>query len=88
MEHYFQAQKFAGTEYEERVRRARTPADAKSLGRNRSFPLREDWDEEIVENAPGDYYWGSGADGTGKNKLGKLLMDIRAMLRAPVQNSR
>lgn len=39
-------------------------------------------DEEIVENACGDDYWGCGADGTGKNMLGKILMETRAILRA------
>ena len=38
-------------------------------------------DEEIVENAPKDYYWGCGSDGTGKNMLGKILMETRAILR-------
>ncbi len=38
-------------------------------------------DEEIVENAPGDYYWGCGADGTGKNVLGQILMETRSILR-------
>jgi N-glycosidase YbiA len=37
-------------------------------------------DEEIVENAPGDYYWGGGADGSGQNKLGQTLMLVRALL--------
>ena len=37
-------------------------------------------DEEIVENAPGDRYWGAGPDGTGKNMLGKILMETRAIL--------
>ncbi len=27
-------------------------------------------DAVIVENAPSDYYWGCGADGSGQNKLG------------------
>ena len=39
-------------------------------------------EEEIVENAPGDYYWGCGADGSGKNRLGKILQEIRSELRA------
>jgi ribA/ribD-fused uncharacterized protein len=39
-------------------------------------------DEELVENAPGDYYWGCGADGSGRNQLGKILMEVRAILRA------
>ncbi len=27
-------------------------------------------DAEIVENSPIDYYWGCGANGSGKNRLG------------------
>jgi ribA/ribD-fused uncharacterized protein len=110
-EHYFQAQKFAGTEHQQRIVRARTPKEAAQLGRERSVPLRADWesvkdaimrravlqkfqthadireillgtaDEELVENAPGDYYWGCGADGSGQNKLGRLLMEVRSTLR-------
>lgn len=38
-------------------------------------------DAELVENAPGDYYWGCGKTGTGKNMLGKILMETRAILR-------
>ncbi|MDI9637130.1 NADAR family protein [Oscillatoria amoena NRMC-F 0135] len=37
--------------------------------------------EPIVENAPGDYYWGCGKDGSGKNKLGEILMAVRDILR-------
>ena len=44
-EHYFQAQKFAGTEFEEKVRLAPTPKESANLGRNRKFPLRRDWEE-------------------------------------------
>jgi N-glycosidase YbiA len=39
-------------------------------------------DEEIVENAPSDYYWGCGADGSGKNMLGKILMEVRVLLKS------
>jgi ribA/ribD-fused uncharacterized protein len=39
-------------------------------------------DEEIVEKTSGDYYWGCGANGTGKNMLGQILMQVRAELRA------
>ena len=35
-------------------------------------------DEDLVENAPGDFYWGCGADGTGQNRLGKILMRVRS----------
>ena len=110
-EHYFQAQKFAGTPHVEEVRRAQSPKQAAMRGRSRQRPLRADWeevkdevmrrgvlrkfethadlratllgtgDEEIVENAPGDYYWGCGADGSGKNRLGQILMETRAVLR-------
>jgi len=37
-------------------------------------------DEDIVEDSPIDYYWGCGADGTGKNMLGKILVEIREEL--------
>lgn len=34
-------------------------------------------DEIIVEDSPRDYYWGCGADKTGQNQLGKILMSVR-----------
>jgi len=37
-------------------------------------------DAAIVENAPMDYFWGAGQDGTGQNKLGKILMRVRSEL--------
>jgi ribA/ribD-fused uncharacterized protein len=110
-EHYFQAQKFAGTTHEEAIRLAPTPKVAASMGRERKRPLRADWesvkddvmrravhrkferhadiraillatgDDQIVENAPSDYYWGCGADGSGRNMLGQILMEVRAALR-------
>ena len=39
-EHYFQAQKFAGTPYEEEIRSIPSPMEAASLGRDRSLPIR------------------------------------------------
>ena len=111
VEHYFQAQKFEDEAYRERIRRARLPKDAKTLGRTRALPILADWDtardevmleairkkfsthaelremllltgdEELIENAPTDYYWGCGRTGTGQNKLGKILMQVRAELR-------
>ncbi len=110
-EHYFQAQKFAGTEHVERIRLAKSPMVAARMGRSRQRPLRADWErvkddimrravlrkfethadirailldtgsEELVENAPGDYYWGCGQDGSGKNRLGQILMEVRERLR-------
>src|SRR5262245_15292741 len=44
-EHYFQAQKFAGTEHEEAIRLAKTPKQAAEMGRERSRPLRADWEQ-------------------------------------------
>ncbi|NDJ52892.1 MAG: NADAR family protein [Chloroflexi bacterium] len=110
-EHYFQSMKFLGSPDDmEAVRQARTPKQAASIGRDRSRPLRPDWEEVkddvmrravlakfethadireillatgdalIVENAPKDRYWGSGADGTGKNMLGIILMETRTIL--------
>jgi len=111
-EHYFQAQKFAGTTFADQIRQAPTPNEAAKMGRRRSHPLRPDWEEIkdqvmlrgvlrkfeihagiravllatgeelLVENAPKDYYWGCGADGSGQNKLGQVLMTVRAVLRS------
>jgi len=41
-EHFFQAQKFAGTEHEEAVRLAKSPMVAARMGRTRQRPLRPD----------------------------------------------
>lgn len=38
-------------------------------------------DAVLAENSAKDYYWGLGADRTGKSMLGKLLMEIRDQLR-------
>ena len=109
-EHYFQAQKFCGTEYEERIRLHKNPMEAARMGRNRNLPLREDWEkvkddimrkavfEKFTQNklirdillstgkeisdekTMDDYYWGCGKNGTGKNMLGKILMEVRQKL--------
>ena len=109
-EHYFQAQKFCGTEYEEIIRLLDNPMKAAEMGRNRELPLRADWEqvkddimrkavlakftqnkeiknvllstgkETIVENTSNDYYWGCGKDGSGKNMLGIILMEVREKL--------
>ncbi|BAY60417.1 hypothetical protein NIES22_04760 [Calothrix brevissima NIES-22] len=110
-EHYFQAQKFIGTDHVEHIRLVKSPKEAAKMGRERSRPLRKDWEqvkddvmrkavlqkftthtdireillstgnEEIVENSPIDFYWGCGADGSGKNMLGIILMEVREKLR-------
>jgi ribA/ribD-fused uncharacterized protein len=38
-------------------------------------------DAELVEHTQNDNYWADGGDGSGKNRLGKLLMELRAQLR-------
>lgn len=43
--------------------------------------LMETGDEYLIENSPVDWYWGCGADGTGKNMLGQTLMRIRTELK-------
>lgn len=48
-EHFFQAQKFAGTMWEERIRAVATPWEAAELGRRRDLPLRQDWERVKVE---------------------------------------
>jgi N-glycosidase YbiA len=116
-EHFFQAQKFAGTEHEERVRMCKTPSEAANLGRNRKLPLRRDWesvkdqimleavrakftqnedlkaillgtgDALLVEHTTNDSYWGDGGDGSGKNRLGQILMQVREELRRQEQQA-
>lgn len=44
-EHYFQAQKFAGTPYEEAIRKAPSPREAAEMGRDIKKPLRKDWEQ-------------------------------------------
>ena len=111
-EHYFQAQKFAGTEHEEEVRKCKTAREAANMGRSRKLPLRRDWegvkdqimleavrakftqhedlkeillgtgDAKLVEHTENDSYWADGGDGSGKNRLGQILMQVRDELRA------
>ncbi|WP_424949526.1 NADAR family protein [Deinococcus sp.] len=110
-EHYFQAQKFAGTPHAEEVRAQPTPMLAAQIGRRRDLPLRPDWeavkdevmmaalrakftqhpelrelllgtaDAELVEHTANDRYWADGGDGSGRNRLGELLTELRTELR-------
>ncbi len=114
VEHYYQAQKFAGSPDEEIIpviHAASTPEEAAALGRCSTRCLRSDWevvktqvmreavfkkflahrdigeillstgDELLVENSPNDYFWGCGANKTGQNHLGHILMTVREELR-------
>lgn len=38
-------------------------------------------DAKIVEHTERDSYWGDGGDGSGKNMLGRILMEIRDELK-------
>lgn len=109
-EHYFQAQKFAGSPEEEHIRSVTSADEAARLGR-RLPGLRPDWeavkddvmlkalrakfvqhatlrrqlletgDRELVEHTRNDSYWADGGDGSGRNRLGELLMQVRQELR-------
>jgi GTP cyclohydrolase II len=112
VEHFYQAQQFAGTPKEETIRCAATPTLAKRLAtvftpdyrradwaevkeaimldglraKFRQHPdlrlrLLESSDRLLVEHTANDAYWGDAGDGTGKNRLGMLLMQVRAELR-------
>ncbi len=49
VEHYFQAQKFDDATARERIRKVSTPKQAAALGRDRSMPLRADWEMVKVD---------------------------------------
>ena len=38
-------------------------------------------DAKLVEHTTNDSYWGDGGDGSGKNMLGRILMEVREKLR-------
>jgi ribA/ribD-fused uncharacterized protein len=43
--------------------------------------LLDTGDAILMENSAEDYFWGIGADGSGKSMLGELLMELRNRLR-------
>lgn len=43
--------------------------------------LLQTGDAELIEHTKNDSYWADGRDGSGRNRLGQLLMDLRAQLR-------
>jgi ribA/ribD-fused uncharacterized protein len=55
VEHYFQSQKFpSNPDYQEQIRTAKTPLNAKTLGGSSTAPVRADWDtvqEDIMRKA-------------------------------------
>ena len=52
VEHYYQSQKFVGTEHEPliaTIRAVKTPEEAAALGRDRCRVMRKDWEQVKVE---------------------------------------
>ena len=45
-----------------------------------SIVLKESGDRDLLKVYETDYYWGTGKDGSGQNKMGKLWMKLRAEL--------
>lgn len=43
--------------------------------------LLDTGDAELEENSPFDPYWGIGRDGSGRNMLGEILMDVRQEIK-------
>jgi ribA/ribD-fused uncharacterized protein len=44
-------------------------------------------DAKLVEHTENDSYWGDGGDGSGKNMLGRILMEVREELLAGAKAS-
>ena len=114
-EHVFQAFKFITTDmkYARAILVASGPGEAARLGRDRSKPLRPDWEgvkddvmrlvvwskytqnpdcktlllstgvRPLVEHTERDRYWGDGGNGSGRNMLGIILVEVRSILRKP-----
>ena len=41
--------------------------------------------DELIHKAPWDEFWGDGKHGTGRNLLGKLMMDLREFYREEIK---
>jgi ribA/ribD-fused uncharacterized protein len=109
VEHAYQAHKSAVPEARQGIADAKTPGDAKRMGKK--VHMRANWDlikrsimfdlvllkfathpdlrkkllatdeAELIEgNTWGDVWWGV-CNGNGRNELGKILMEVRGLLR-------
>jgi len=118
VEHFYQAQKFAGTPHEEVIRCCPTPMMAKQQAAEfAEAHRREEWsvvkervmleglrakfhqhpdlrnrllrsgERLLVEHTQQDSYWGDAGDGTGRNRLGHLLMEVRSELRRDAEDA-
>ena len=43
--------------------------------------LLETGDAKLIEHTSNDSYWGDGGDGSGRNMLGRILMEVREKLK-------
>ncbi len=115
-EHYFQAMKFLDVKLQRKANEIVSPMEVAKFGRDRSLPLRPDWEEVkddimrkavlqkvfqnqfvfdtlistrdlfIIEHTKNDSYWADGGDGTGNNMLGKILMEVRVLMKKALMN--
>lgn len=114
-EHAYQAAKATNADDRAKIRKAKSPGEAKRMGRR--IKIRPDWESVKVEvmrtilidkfrrnkdlarllietedahleegNTWGDTTWGT-VKGKGKNLLGKLLMEVRDLLKAEMVTS-
>jgi len=111
VEHYYQAQKFAGTPLARKVYEMPNGPAARKCAHGHDAEIRADWEtvkEEVMRRAVAakfsqnrklrkdllatgdeplwhfstkDFYWGCGPDGVGENRLGLMIMEVRAALR-------
>ena len=107
VEHYFQAQKFDSTTYQNKIKSIPNPDGAKKFAwsiqsfekknwsdikinimkkgveakfkqyKNLSSSLRKTQNRELIERTNKDYFWGKSLSGTGLNKMGEILMELR-----------
>jgi len=44
--------------------------------------LKESGNRDLLKVYDSDYYWGTGADGSGENRMGKLWVKLRTELQS------
>ena len=95
VEHYYQANKSLDEIEKEEVRtgipigatRAGAAKDCipnLTPGYSKREKLLSTGESKLIEASPTDYIWGEGADKSGQNLLGVLLMEVRAEIRNAV----
>lgn len=47
-EHYYQAQKYSDKKIQKRIREAKSPMMAANIGRDKSLPIRKNWEEDKI----------------------------------------